>query len=447
MRDKQSDVNRFWDRFRDAVIKHGVPETYADWYVKWGQKFALSIKGKPLRERTLEDIKTFLSRIKLQKGFNKFQIEQARKALYILYYKYLKVPVDFSKNEESGIPERKQGYSRDIESDNNDFIFKKDVKKSHRELIDKIRKELRYKHYSLKTEYTYIDWAVRFISFFKGASPEKLGAKDIKKYLDYLAVERQVASSTQNQALNAIVFMYTQVLKQDPGNFSDFVRAKQKRNIPVVLTIDEVGAVLSNIDGKMLLMAGLLYGSGLRILECVRLRIKDVDFAQNHIEVRNSKGNKDRLTILPGRYKGDLKKQVDYARELFLKDLENDFDGVYIWPSYDRKNPGAKKDWIWQYIFPANNLSVDPRSNKIRRHHIDQSTLRKAVKNAARSAGLTKEVTPHTLRHSFATHLLEKGYDIRTIQELLGHADVSTTMIYTHALNKPGVPVLSPADF
>ncbi len=243
--------------------------------------------------------------------------------------------------------------------------------------------------------------------------------------------------------------MYTQVLNREPGDFSDFIRAKRAKKIPVVLTVKEMNQLMEQIEGVSRLMAGLLYGSGLRIMECIRLRIKDIDFAQNRIVVRNGKGNKDRFTMLPGSYKEDLKKQVKHSKDLFLKDLkgEGDFDGVYIWPSYDRKNPGAKKDWRWQYVFPSAYLSVDPRSNRVRRHHTDPSNLRKAVKNAAQEAGLSKEVTPHTLRHTFATRLLEKGYDIRTIQELLGHADVSTTMIYTHALNRPGIPVLSPADF
>ena len=283
--------------------------------------------------------------------------------------------------------------------------------------------------------------------FVNGEDPEKLGTGDIRKYLDYLACERNVRANTQNLALNSIVFMYTQVLKRDPGDFSDFYRAKRGRKVPVVLSKDEIDLLFEQLNGVTLLMSGIQYGSGLRTTECIRLRIKDIDFARNNIIVRNGKGDKDRLTMLPEKYKEDLKKQIVYAKELFLKDLEDGSDGVYIWPAFARKNPGAKRNWIWQYVFPASNLSADPRSKCFQRHHIDQSTLQKAVKNAARSAGLSKEVTPHTLRHSFATHLLEKGYDIRTVQELLGHSDVSTTMIYTHVLNKPGLPVLSPADF
>lgn len=447
MKKNQSDVNRFWARFRDIVIKFNIPDSQADLYVKWATNFALSIKGKPLKERKLEDVKAYLANLKEQKDINEIQIEQARKALYLLYYKFLKVPLDFSENESTGQEFKIQKDRCNEKPERNDFMLKKYIKKSQEKLIEKIQQELRYKHYSLKTEYTYIDWVLRYLSFFKGVSPESLGSKDIKQYLDYLAVDRKVSSSTQNQALNAIVFMYTQVLQDDPGDFSDFTRAKNKRNIPVVLTVDEVNAVLVNLEGDMLLMAELLYGAGLRIMECVRLRIKDVDFGRNQIVVRNGKGNKDRLTMLPSKYKDKLKEKVDSSRQIFMEDIRNGSDGVYIWPAYDRKDAAAKKDWIWQYVFPSYNLSIDPRSNRIRRHHIDQSTLRKAVKDAARLSGLSKKVTPHTLRHSFATHLLEKGYDIRTVQELLGHADVSTTMIYTHVLNKPGLPALSPADF
>ncbi len=446
MEKNYSDVNKFWANFRDSVIKNDIPESQADSYVKWAENFAVSIKGKPLKERNLEEVKAYLAKLKQQKGISKIEIEHARRALYLLYYKFLNIPLDINHNKEILTQDKKQGDKSIKKPGKNDFALKKEIKKNQGKLIENIQKELRYKHYSLKTEYSYIDWVLRYLSFYDGASPEKLGSKEIKKYLDFLAVDREVSSSTQNQALNALVFMYTQVLKRDPGDFSDFSRAKRKINIPVVLTVNEVSALLKNMEGDMLLMAGLLYGSGLRIMECVRLRIKDIDFAQNMIVVRNGKGDKDRLTMLPGKYKKQLREKVDSSKKLFIEDLNNGSAGVYIWPAYDRKDSGAKKDWIWQYVFPAANMSVDPRSNSIRRHHIDQSTLRKAVKDAARLAGLSKKVSPHTLRHSFATHLLEKGYDIRTIQELLGHSDVSTTMIYTHALNKPGLPVLSPAD-
>ncbi len=446
MKNGRNDVNKFWAGFRKSVIRCGISESDADWYAKWGEKFAVSIKGKPLRQRTGEDILSFISKLKNDKRIQKWQIDQARKALYILYYKHLKIPLNIDESKKSSLEMAHEG-SKEKEIFRDNLSTKKEFEKSNKGLIEKIKREIRYRHYSIKTEQSYLDWVIRFLTFHEGAPAETLTHDDIRRYLDYLALNRKVAASTQNQALNAIVFLYTQVLKRDPGDFSDFYRAKRDRKVPVVLTVQEINILMEHLDGVSWLMAGLLYGAGLRIMECIRLRIKDVDFAQNRIVVRSGKGKKDRLTILPGKYKDDLKRQVDYAKELFQKDLKNGFDGVYIWPGYDRKNPGAKKDWIWQYVFPSSNLSVDPRSNKVRRHHTDPSNLRKEIKTAARSVGLSKQVTPHTLRHSFATHLLEKGYDIRTVQALLGHADVSTTMIYTHVLNKPGVPVLSPADF
>lgn len=346
----QPDVNIFWINYRDIVLKFNVSESDADLYVKWATNFALSIKGKPLKERKLEDVKAYLTNLREQRDINEIQVEQARKALYLLYYKFLNVPLDFSGHDNTAHQAKFQNNENNVKAEKNDFLLKKEIRKSQEKLIEKIQKEMRYKHYSIKTEYTYIDWVLRYLSFFNGVSPEGLGFKDIKQYLDYLAVERKVSSSTQNQALNAIVFMYTQVLNMDPGDFSDFTRAKTKRNIPVVLTVDEVNRVLDNLEGDMRLMACLLYGAGLRIMECVRLRIKDVDFSQNLIVVRNGKGNKDRITMLPGKCKDQLKEKVDSSKKIFLEDITSGSDGVYIWPAYDRKDSGAKKDWIWQYV-------------------------------------------------------------------------------------------------
>ena len=445
---KHHDVNKFWLNFRKAVIENGIDEKYAEGYVEWCKKFALSMKGKPLRKRNVDDIKGFISKIKNQKNVQEWKVKQAREALYILYYKFLKIPMEIPQPDSANKLKKLNNSSNNRYKKEERFLVSKiDIEDKHKILLEKIRKEIRYRHYSIRTESTYIEWIVKFLMFSNGEDPEKLASEDIRKYLDHLACERNVRANTQNLALNSIVFMYTQVLNRDPGDFSDFYRAKRGRKVPVVLSKEEVELLLEQLDGVKLLMSGVQYGSGLRTTELIRLRIKDIDFARNNIIVRNGKGDKDRITMLPEKYKEDLKKQIEYSKELFLNDLKDGSDGVYIWPAYARKNSGAKKDWRWQYLFPASNLSADPRSRCFQRHHINQSVLQKAVKNAARSAGLSKEVTPHTLRHTFATHLLEKGYDIRTIQELLGHADVSTTMIYTHALNKPGVPVLSPADF
>jgi len=284
----------------------------------------------------------------------------------------------------------------------------------------------------------------RFL-YFQGMKPfETLGANEIREYLEYLAVERNVSAGTQNQALNALVFLYEQVLKQQVGTIGDFVRAKRPKRIPVVLASEEVNRLLDALSGTYALMASLLYGSGLRLMECLRLRVKDVDFAQNQIVVRDGKGKKDRLTILPKKLQAALRAQLSSVKKLHEADLAKGRGEVYIWPSLERKYPNAPREWIWQYVFPSNNVSIDPRSGKIRRHHMHENALQKVIKRATQSIGLYKRVSCHTLRHTFATHLLQRGYDIRTVQELLGHEDVATTMIYTHVLNKPGVAVISP---
>ncbi len=327
-----------------------------------------------------------------------------------------------------------------------DAVPSKEIKSKYNDILEKLRTEVRYLHYSYRTEKTYVHWAVRFLHFNKMKPIKNFATSDVKVYLDYLAEERKVSSSSQNQALNAIVFLYKQVLKKEVGEIGDFARAKRPKHIPVVLTREEVNRLLNALSGINKLMPGLLYGSGLRLMECVSLRVKDIDFEQNQIIVRNGKGQKDRVTTLPKRFHEPLKEQLAYANKLHEDDIAKGKEGVSLWPSLERKYPNAPREWIWQYVFPSKNLSVDPRSNKVRRHHIHESVLQKAIKRAAQKAGLNKKVSSHTLRHSFATHLLQSGYDIRTVQDLLGHSDVSTTMIYTHVLNRPGIAVISPVD-
>jgi len=314
------------------------------------------------------------------------------------------------------------------------------------ELLEQVRTEIRYLHYSIRTEQTYIQWISRFLAFNRGGSIDGLSADNIKEYLGYLAVRRGVSASTQNQALNALVFLFGKVLKKEPGDFGEFTRARNPVRLPVVLSKNEVAQLLGTLSGTHALMVGLLYGCGLRVMECVRLRVKDIDFDQSQIVVRDGKGQKDRITILPERYKALLYNQLQCVQEIHKNDLKQGFGEVYIWPSLERKYPKIAKEWIWQYVFPSSKLSIDPISGQTRRHHSHESVLQRVVKKASRDAGINKRVTCHTFRHSFATHLLENGYDIRTVQELLGHSDVSTTMIYTHVLNKPGLAVKSPAD-
>ena len=315
------------------------------------------------------------------------------------------------------------------------------------ELFNRVRIEIRARNYSIRTEKTYLAWLQRFIRFHGGKHPDSLQLDHIAAYLTYLAVSRMVASSTQRQALNALVFYYKQVVGRELGDFSRFTLAKKPTRLPVVLSAREIACLLDNIDNPTFhLMASLLYGCGLRLMECVRLRVFDIDFDYQQILIRNAKGNKDRVTTLPQRLVKPLREQITHVTERHTRDLDDGYGEVYLPTALARKYPSASKEIGWQYVFPSSRLSVDPHSRKIRRHHIHENGLQKCIKDAAGRSGILKRVNCHCLRHSFATHLLESGYDIRTVQELLGHADVSTTMIYTHVLNKPGISVNSPLD-
>jgi integron integrase len=313
-------------------------------------------------------------------------------------------------------------------------------------LLAQVRAAMRVRHYSLRTEDTYLHWIKRFWVFHGHRHPAALGAGGIGHFLSAPAVEQQVSAATQNQALNALVFLYRQVLQRDVGQIDNLVRAKQPQRLPVVLHKHEVKALLEALEGVHWLMGHLLYGAGLRVMECLRLRVKDLDFSTNQILVREGKGNKDRLTMLPGVVKASLAAHLVRGQALHQRDLARGFGSVYLPHALARKYPNAPKDWGWQWVFPARQLSIDPRSGLRRRHHLQETVLQRAVRTAASQAGLIKPIGPHTLRHAFATHLLEDGYDIRTIQELLGHKEVSTTMIYTHVLNRGGKGVTSPSD-
>jgi integron integrase len=302
------------------------------------------------------------------------------------------------------------------------------------------------RHYSLRTEDTYIHWIKRFIFFHNKRHPRDMSAAEIGQFLSHLATDKHVSASTQNQALNAIVFLYHHVLDLNPGWIDTLVRAKRPQRLPVVLTKDEVKALLGAMSGVPWLIANLLYGAGLRLTEGLRLRVKDIDFTVNHIIVREGKGDKDRITMLPTVVKEPLTAHLARIRALHQHDLERGFGRVALPEALERKYRNAAAEWGWQWVFPAPHLSVDPRSGVQRRHHLQEPIPQRALREAARKVGFTKPAHPHILRHSFATHLLEAGYDIRTIQELLGHRDVSTTMIYTHVLNRGGRGVASPAD-
>lgn len=313
-------------------------------------------------------------------------------------------------------------------------------------LLDQMREVIRIKHYSIRTEQAYLQWVRRYIRFHKMRHPRDLGAPELTEYLSDLAIRGNVSASTQNQALSAILFLYKEVLKIELPWLNDVQRAKRSQHIPVVLTRDEVKHLLAQLEGTVWLMTSLTYGGGLRLLECLRLRAKDVDLQRNELLIRDGKGQKDRVTMLPQKLVDPLRTHFARVRQLHEKDLAEGYGRVYLPFALDRKYPNADRDWGWQYVFPASRRSIDPRSGVERRHHANPEILQRAVRKAVRAAEIIKPASVHTLRHSFATHLLESGYDIRTVQELLGHADVKTTMIYTHVLNRGGRGVVSPFD-
>lgn len=313
-------------------------------------------------------------------------------------------------------------------------------------LLVRMSDAIRSRHYSLRTEQSYIQWVRRFILFHNKRHPEKMGEKEITSFLTDLAVNRKVAASTQNQALSALLFLYKHVLDKKLDWLEDVVRAKRPRRLPVVLTQAEAGTLLDNMTGVNGLIAKLIYGTGMRKMECLRLRVMDIDFDYGQIHVRSGKGNKDRITLLPDCLGIPLRSQLERVARVHNKDLEEGYGEVELPFALDRKYPNAGWDWKWQYVFPATKRSVDPLTGVIRRHHWYDTNVSRAIRQSVHSSRINKQVGVHTLRHSFATHLLENGYDIRTVQELLGHKDVSTTMIYTHVLNKGGRGVRSPLD-
>lgn len=313
-------------------------------------------------------------------------------------------------------------------------------------LMDQVRDTLRVHHYSLRTEQTYLQWIRRFILFHGKRHPREMGADEISAFLTHLAVRKDVAASTQNQALSALLFLYKKVLGIEPAWIQDVVRAKRPKRLPVVLSQETVRRLLDGLGGSHRLIAYLIYGSGMRLMEAARLRVKDIDFDYRQITIRGGKGGKDRVTMLPGRLCAPLRRQLELGRRLFDLDRAEGAPGVELPHALERKYPNAGKEWAWFWVFPARNRSRDPRSGVIRRHHVYEKSLQRDIKRAARELALPSPVSVHTLRHCFATHLLERGYDVRTVQELLGHKDLNTTMIYTHVINKGGKGVISPLD-
>ncbi|MCX7634410.1 MAG: integron integrase [Syntrophales bacterium] len=402
------------------VTKKAVPEKRIPYYLNWGRRFQDTMGKAGDAPFTDEEVRSFLKGMELH--LEEWQIKQAKEALDLYRY-YL---------------------GRLSRVDTTEAV---DTAGEWKQIGEELVRILRLKHRALSTEKTYLNWVREFYRFVKGIPPRILEGKHVIDFLSHLAVEKKVSAGTQHQAFNALLFLYRYVLEKDMGNIKEAVRARRVRRLPVVLSRQEVLRLLDQCEGTTRLMAELTYGCGLRVSECIRLRVKDIDFERGAIIVRAGKGDKDRLTVLPESLKPRLRDHLDRVREIYEKDLAAGTDGVALPDALERKYPKAGKEWPWQWVFPSRDLSADPRTKLIRRHHVHLNTLQRAVKTAAQKAGLEKRVTVHTLRHSFATHLLEQGYDIRTIQELLGHRHVQTTMIYTHVATRNKLGVRSPVDW
>lgn len=319
-----------------------------------------------------------------------------------------------------------------------------DANNTRSPFLEQVRQSFRVRHYSIRTEQSYLMWIRHFIFFHGKRHPRDMGEREVAAFLNHLAVNRDVAANTQNQALNALVYLYREVLERPLQHIQGVTRAKKPQRIPLVLTRDEVARVLSHLEGKYWLIACLQYGSGLRLIESVRLRVMDLDFDRQAIYVRDGKGGKDRVVTLASELIDPLMRHLETVRTTHERDLAAGFGEVYLPHALERKYPNANREWKWQYVFPSGRRSIDPRSGRERRHHLDESLVQKAVKTAVQKAAINKKAGCHTFRHSFATHLLERGMDIRTVQEQLGHKDVRTTQIYTHVINRGGSAVISP---
>lgn len=407
------------EQFTNYLIsKSIVPKNQIPYYVGWVESFFRSL-GRPISEKvTTEEIDQYVKG--LTKTVEDWRVRQAEEAIRIfLFFMRKKQPP---------------------------FVSTGNTGQQWRLLSEEMRKILRLKQLSIKTEKTYLSWLRQFYRYLNGASPYSLDDTHITNFLTHLAVDGNLAASTQDQAFNALLFFYRHVLDKEVGYLGEVVRSHKRKWLPVVLTRDELSRMFNNMYGVNRLMAQVIYGGGLRLRECVGLRIKDVDFERDTLVIKFAKGKKDRETLLGESIKEDLKRHLEKIRSLYELDRKNDTPGVEMPSALERKYPNAGKEWGWQWVFPSQTLSVDPRSKIVRRHHVHPSNLQKHIKSAALKAGIAKRVTTHTLRHSFATHLLEDGHDIRTIQELLGHSSLKTTMIYTHVAQKNRLGVKSPLD-
>jgi len=442
----------FWARYAEKLLKTGVKSQCREWYVRRAQQFVYGLKGRKLKDLDSAYLDAYFAELGRKHGMPDWQLLQAVCAVEILMCEMTGFSwcgsYDWNGQKAAcrEIGEDHPTRAREV-TPSIDFSGRSEVAELADEAlqaIERLKGLVRTRGMSIRTEKAYVEWSRRFAGFCEGRFPAE--GKNIPVYLEYLALVRRVAPSTQAQALNALVFLYGQVLGIELGDFGNYRRPARKQRLPVVLSRSEVAALLGAMTGRQALMAGLLYGAGLRLMECIRLRVKDIDFDNHYVTVVEGKGGKDRRVPLPDQLIPKLKKHLEELRRIHEADLREGIAGVYLPEGVGRKSPKAGKEWAWQYVFPSTRVSRDPRTGEHRRHHIHENNLQKSVKKAVAEAGIGKRVGCHTLRHSFATHLLEAGSDIRTVQELLGHSDVSTTMIYTHVLNRPGLSVRSPLD-
>ncbi len=451
----------FWNRYFALLLKAGVSEQTVRWYTVSAERYLKEHPKLPITAHGPDVVARWLARLGGDKRLKDWQFRQSVNALEFLFDRHLGAPwaraFDWAywRNSAQTLSERHPTIARQAASSvafpsargsRLEGATLESLRALFPDLIKRLITEIRRRGYSIRTEQAYEQWACRYIGFHGGRDPRECTGADIVRFLEYLAVERTVAVNTQNQALNALVFFYAQALGTELGELEGFARAQRPRRLPVVLTRDEVRNLVGAVRGTHHLMVRLLYGTGIRLMECIRLRIKDIDFGYQQITVRSGKGGKDRVVPLPSAIVDDLTVHLTTVRAQFNQDVANGFGEVFMPDALSRKYPTAAREWAWQYVFPSGRLSVDPRSSKTRRHHLHENGLQRAIQRATRVARIDKKVSTHTLRHSFATHLLEAGYDIRTVQELLGHSDVSTTMIYTHVLNRGGKGVQSPLD-
>lgn len=413
--------------FRKALSLRGRPESRMKWYFNWARRFAARLRDRPLHLASREDAEEFLSILASSPEISAWQVEQATDALTILLGSVFG-----------------QGWARTIRIPASPPPPDVPLPKNN-DPLEQLRYTIRCRRYSDRTEKSYVFWVKRFLAFCREGDIEQ-DADSVRAFLERLVMAEQMSAATQGQALNALVFYFKHVVGTPFGELGEFQRSKRPRKLPVVLNREEVRRLLDAVEPAYRLPVALLYGGGLRLMEALRLRVKDIDLQRRQISVRDGKGQKDRMTILPERWRERLAAHFVEVRKIHEQDLGLGYAGTTFWPALERKYPRAPREWAWQYVFPASRLYVDPDTGKTRRHHLHETVLQRAVRYAARKADIAKPVGCHTLRHCFATHLLESGADIRTVQELLGHSDVQTTMIYTHVLNRPGLAVRSPED-